>query len=99
MKVRNKKGNPMREERPPSAGGQGCGVTMIVISPPTQEDRTKYCYICGIMRCAAAAPRGRSFSLLDFALLLLVCLLVPTWLSAETISGTILDSSGAVIAG
>ncbi len=51
------------------------------------------------MHCAAAAPRGRFFSLLNTVLLLLACLLGPTWLRAETISGTVQDSSGAVIVG
>ena len=45
-----------------------------------------------------ASARKWNFFLLKSAALLL-CLMGPTWLLAETISGTILDPSGAVVAG
>jgi hypothetical protein len=45
---------------------------------------------------AAATPR-RFFSLPKMALAVL-CLMPPAWLHAETISGTVEDPSGAVIA-
>src|ERR1700686_5038596 len=46
----------------------------------------------------AQAPEWDLFVWLKAGVLLL-CLMGPTWLLAETISGTILDPSGAVIAG
>ena len=45
----------------------------------------------------ASARKWNCFLLKSAALLL--CLMGPTWLLAETISGTILDPSGAVVAG
>jgi hypothetical protein len=58
----------------------------------------KGCYSCRIMhRPLEARPWGFS-SLLKIALFLL-WLMGPTWLHSETISGTIQDPSGAVIAG
>jgi hypothetical protein len=46
-----------------------------------------------------AEARGRNFSVLLKTAVFLLCLMGPTWLGAETISGTIQDPSGAVIAG
>jgi len=56
------------------------------------------CTPCGIMRRLAEARRKHFSSVMKMAFLLL-CLLGPTWLRADTISGTIQDPSGAVIAG
>src|SRR5260370_3501166 len=56
------------------------------------------CTPCGVMHCFAEAPRNPGSALVKVALFFL-CLVGPTWLRAETISGTIQDSSGAVIAG
>jgi hypothetical protein len=49
------------------------------------------------MRSPADARQWRFSSLLKLALLLL-CLTAPTWLRSQTISGTVHDPSGAVIA-
>lgn len=46
-----------------------------------------------------AKARGRNVSVLLKTAVFLLCLMGPTWLRAETISGTIQDPSGAVIAG
>src|ERR1019366_2362752 len=46
-----------------------------------------------------AEARGRNFSVLLKTAVFLLCLMGPTWLRAETISGTIQDPSGAVVAG
>jgi hypothetical protein len=46
-----------------------------------------------------AKARGRNFPVLLKTAVFLLCLMGPTWLRAETISGTIQDPSGAVIAG
>ena len=56
------------------------------------------CTPCGVMLRFAEAPRNPGSALVQVALFFL-CLVGPTWLRAETISGTIQDSSGAVIAG
>jgi len=56
------------------------------------------CTPCGVMLRFAEAPRNPGSALVQVALFFL-CLVGPTWLGAETISGTIQDSSGAVIAG
>jgi hypothetical protein len=50
------------------------------------------------MRSPADARQWRFSSLLTLALLLL-WLTAPTWLRSQTISGTVQDPSGAVIAG
>jgi hypothetical protein len=52
----------------------------------------------GVMHRLAEAPRNPGSALVKVALFFL-CLVGPTWMQAETISGTIQDSSGAVIAG
>ena len=52
----------------------------------------------GVMHRFAEAPRSPVFRRVTMALFLL-CVMGPTWLRAETISGTIQDSSGAVIPG
>jgi Peptidase family M1 domain/Carboxypeptidase regulatory-like domain len=58
----------------------------------------KGCYSCRIMHRPSEARPSRFPPLLKIALFLL-WLMGPTWLHAETISGTIQDPSGAVIAG
>src|SRR5258708_3691684 len=51
-----------------------------------------------VMHRFAEEPRNPASSLVKMTLFLL-CLMAPTWLRAESISATIQDSSGAVIAG
>jgi hypothetical protein len=58
----------------------------------------KGCYSCRIMHRPSEARPWRFPFLLKIALFLL-WLMGPTWLHSETISGTIQDPSGAVIAG
>src|SRR5277367_6878185 len=53
---------------------------------------------CQVMRDASESRRWRSSCLLPMAVFL-VWLMGPTWLRSETISGTVQDPSGAVIAG
>jgi hypothetical protein len=53
---------------------------------------------CQVMRDASKSRRERFSSWLPVAVFL-VWLTVPTWLRSETISGTVQDPSGAVIAG
>src|SRR5579863_6990085 len=53
---------------------------------------------CRVMNCGSASRRW-SFSSLPRAALFLIWLSSPTWLRSETISGTVQDPSGAVIAG
>ena len=108
MKAEKQKWQPVPEEaRHRTLEGQEnrlkakkTGSRSSAIRKPAQANQGEYCYIWRMRGCCpAAAHQRRFFPLLKTGLLLIFCLLGSTWLCAETISGTIQDSSGAVIAG